>query len=287
MIGLGVRKLDAPVLVEVGDVAPHTLPQRLPLLGTDNQRFAALGPVTRHVRDDVVEGDRCHRSMRVGREPQDPLRRRVTFSHRPPPPHDTTVSHAYDIMATVGDRASRCLVPALVLMLLVAVASCSDDSATQTSPEQSVAREGKVVRLPTGIDATVVSVTDGDTIRARFDDSGETERVRLTGIDTPETKDPRSVVECFGAEASAETHKLLPQGTAVRLETDVDFRDRFGRVLAYVWRVDDGLFVNAALVKGGLGRAVSLPAEREVRGPLQSPRRRGAGGATRALGRVR
>ena len=104
-----------------------------------------------------------------------------------------------------------------------------------------------------------MSVTDGDTIRARFDDSGETERVRLTGIDTPETKDPRSVVECFGAEASAETHKLLPQGTAVRLETDVDFRDRFGRVLAYVWRVDDGLFVNAALVKGGWAAPFRYP----------------------------
>jgi micrococcal nuclease len=169
------------------------------------------------------------------------------------------VSHAYDIMAAVGDRlASRRIASTLVLVALVAAASCSDDSATQTDPQRTVAREATAAHLPAGVDATVVSVTDGDTIKARFN-SGVTERVRLTGIDTPETKDPRTVVECFGAEASAETLALLPSGTAVRLETDVETRDRYGRFLAYVWRVGDGLFVNEALVKGGWAAPYRYP----------------------------
>jgi micrococcal nuclease len=136
----------------------------------------------------------------------------------------------------------------------LAVASCASDGSSAThrpSPTTPTATHTTThPRLPAGLDATVVSVTDGDTINVRLE-SGGIEKVRLIGIDTPETKDPRTVVECFGAEASAQTHALLPVGTAVRLETDVDRRDRYGRFLAYVWRVDDGLFVNEALVKGG------------------------------------
>ena len=99
-------------------------------------------------------------------------------------------------------------------------------------------------------DATVTSITDGDTVRVHLA-SGADERVRLIGIDTPETHDPRTVVECFGREAAAQTASLLPVGTAVRLQPDVEPRDRYGRLLAYVFRADDGLFVNETLVAGG------------------------------------
>ncbi|MBU6328519.1 MAG: thermonuclease family protein [Acidobacteria bacterium] len=95
---------------------------------------------------------------------------------------------------------------------------------------------------------TVVHVIDGDTIDVRIGRS--TTRVRLLGIDTPETKDPRKPVQCFGPEASRRTAELLPVGTIVHLEADRETHDAFGRTLAYVHR-DDGLFVNLSLVAEG------------------------------------
>lgn len=102
----------------------------------------------------------------------------------------------------------------------------------------------------------VVAVIDGDTID--LDLGGRTERVRLLGIDTPETVDPDRPVGCHGPEASALTHSLLPEGTAVRLERDEEARDRYGRLLAYVFRVDDGLFVNEAILAAGEAEILSI-----------------------------
>ena len=98
---------------------------------------------------------------------------------------------------------------------------------------------------------------DGDTVDV--DVGGGHERVRLIGIDTPETVDPRRPVECFGAEASARLEALLPEGTAVRLERDVEPRDDFGRLLAYVFRRSDDLFVNLALVEDGYAATLTRP----------------------------
>ncbi len=95
------------------------------------------------------------------------------------------------------------------------------------------------------------SVIDGDTIVVSL--HGTTEHVRLIGVDTPETKKPGAPVECYGHEASAHTTALLPQGTIVRLERDVEGRDKYGRLLAYVYRASDGLFVEADLIRGGFG----------------------------------
>jgi micrococcal nuclease len=58
-------------------------------------------------------------------------------------------------------------------------------------------------------------------------------------------------VECYGKEAKARTAELLPAGTEVRLERDVEARDRYGRLLAYVYRASDGLFVNLAMARDG------------------------------------
>ena len=103
----------------------------------------------------------------------------------------------------------------------------------------------------------VVRVVDGDTIVVRMS-AGE-ERVRLIGVDTPESVDPRRPVECFGKEASARTAALLPPGTLVRLERDVEPRDRYGRLLAYVYRHADGLFVNAELLRQGYAQLLTIP----------------------------
>ena len=102
---------------------------------------------------------------------------------------------------------------------------------------------------PAGAAAQVVErVVDGDTIIVR--DVG---RVRLIGVDTPETVHPSRPVEFFGREASAFTKRLL-DGKRVRLEYDQQRTDRYGRTLAYV-HLPDGTFVNAEIIRRGYGHA--------------------------------
>lgn len=97
----------------------------------------------------------------------------------------------------------------------------------------------------------VVKVIDGDTIKL-----ANGERVRYIGIDTPETKHPKKVVQYFGKEAY-EANKKLVEGKKVKLEFDVQKRDKYGRLLAYVY-VND-IFVNAWLVENGYAYAVTYP----------------------------
>lgn len=100
-----------------------------------------------------------------------------------------------------------------------------------------------------------MKVVDGDTISISYF-NGETKKVRLIGIDTPETVDPRKPVQCFGLEASAKTKALL-EGQQVKLVKDSvgDTVDKYGRLLRYVYRYPDNLFVNAELVKQGYAYA--------------------------------
>ena len=104
--------------------------------------------------------------------------------------------------------------------------------------------------------AVVTHIDDGDTIDVRV--GATTERVRLIGIDTPETKKPNTPIQCFGPEASAFMTAFLPIGTAVRLERDVEPRDPYHRLLAYVYRASDGAFVNVELARGGYARQLSI-----------------------------
>ena len=101
----------------------------------------------------------------------------------------------------------------------------------------------------------VVRVVDGDTIHVLV--RGRRERVRYIGVDTPETRHPSKPVQCYGARASA-FNKRLVGGRRVRLVRDVEERDRFGRLLAYVYREPDGLFVNAELARLGYARALRI-----------------------------
>jgi micrococcal nuclease len=106
----------------------------------------------------------------------------------------------------------------------------------------------------------VVRTVDGDTIRVRIAGApdGE-EKVRFIGVDTPETHGPGGLRECFGEEASRRTAALLPPGTKVRLVRDVEARDRYQRLLAYVYRADDQLFVNLALAREGFAAPLTIP----------------------------
>ncbi len=101
----------------------------------------------------------------------------------------------------------------------------------------------------------VVRVIDGDTVDVEIDDT--VERVRLIGVDTPESVAPERPVQCYGAEASAHTAELLPVGTVVRVVRDEVSRDQYGRLLAYVYRADDDLLVNLDLIERGFADAVT------------------------------
>jgi micrococcal nuclease len=125
--------------------------------------------------------------------------------------------------------------------------------------------------------ARVVAVVDGDTVEVEV--GGRTEHVRLLGIDTPETVDPNRPVGCFGPEASARTAELLPEGTEVRLQRDVEGRDHFGRLLAYVFRADDATFVNELLLAEGYAEVLVI----EPNGAY-APQLRAAESAARAAG---
>lgn len=96
----------------------------------------------------------------------------------------------------------------------------------------------------------MVSVIDGDTVELDF--GGQVERVRLLGIDAPESVHPSVPVQCFGPEASSQLATALPPETEVRVERDVDARDRYGRLLLYIYRVEDDLFINQWLLEAGL-----------------------------------
>ncbi len=99
------------------------------------------------------------------------------------------------------------------------------------------------------VDNSVVKVVDGDTLDIVRD--GKTVRLRLIGLDTPETVDPRKIVQCFGTEASAEAKRLLI-GQVVRVETDSSQgeHDVYGRMLAYVYLPDGTLFNKYMIAKG-------------------------------------
>lgn len=98
---------------------------------------------------------------------------------------------------------------------------------------------------------TVKRVVDGDTIEL---ENGQI--VRYLGVNTPETKDPRKSVECYGQEAAEENKKLVT-GKKVRLAKDISEIDKYGRLLRYVYV--DNIFVNEYLVKNGFAQVATYP----------------------------
>jgi micrococcal nuclease len=111
--------------------------------------------------------------------------------------------------------------------------------------------------------ARVDRVVDGDTFLATVAGSRGPVRVRVIGVDTPETVKPGTPVRCFGPQASAFTKRLLPEGTVVRAahEPGGDV-DAFGRQLWDVW-LPDGRFLESVLVAAGAARAYPYPPQTE------------------------
>lgn len=109
---------------------------------------------------------------------------------------------------------------------------------------------------PTNV-GVVVSVSDGDTVKVRID--GKKETIRLIGVDTPETVHPTKGVQCFGPEASDFTKHSLTPGMRVRLVRDVEARDKYGRLLAYLYVAETDVFFNLELVRLGFARPYPFP----------------------------
>jgi micrococcal nuclease len=137
---------------------------------------------------------------------------------------------------------------------------------------------GKLVGATRSDAARVVRVVDGDTVVVRT--AGHDERVRYIGVDTPESVKPGTPVQCFAKAASAENRRLV-EGQEVRLVGDAEARDRYGRMLAYVYRKRDGLFVNAELVRRGYAKPMTIPPNvahaLELRRLAMTARREGRG----------
>jgi micrococcal nuclease len=129
------------------------------------------------------------------------------------------------------------------LFAVAVLGACAPDSSRDAAP-------------PAG-SATVVRPVDGDTVVVEIE--GHEEPVRLIGIDTPESVAEDRPVECYGPEAKVRLAELLPPGAEVRLERDVEARDRYDRLLAYVHRAGDGAFVNRVLVDEGFAEASAFP----------------------------
>ncbi len=192
-----------------------------------------------------------------------------------------TVRDVHKVFASRPAIRVRYLRVRLTLWLVVwlvasvgALAGCSSDPLRLTversgpsTPSASGAESPAVAQVvaqdvvgPGAVEskATVTKISDGDTVTVQFT-SGATEKVRFIGVDTPETKRPNTPIQCFGPEATQFTTALIPIGTKVRVERDVETRDRYGRLLGYVYRASDGLFVNEALTANGYANLLTYP----------------------------
>ncbi len=120
------------------------------------------------------------------------------------------------------------------------------------------------------IPCKVVKVYDGDTFRCRLE-NGEEVKVRLIGVDTPESRvNPKARRDArreglslkqivrLGKKATEFTKKLIPPGTVVYLETDVQVHDKYGRLLAYVY-LPDGRMLNEVLLEEGYAKMMTIP----------------------------
>ena len=142
---------------------------------------------------------------------------------------------------TIKNGGASCVAVLLCLTTSLALSACS------AAPRIDAAGR---------MHGTVTRVVDGDTVNVKL--GSHTETIRLIGVNTPETKHPTKGVECWGPEASAHTHELLPSGTEVFVARDEEARDKYGRLLAYVTRAQDNLFVNLDLVAGGWAETLTI-----------------------------
>lgn len=161
----------------------------------------------------------------------------------------------------------------LGLLLLVTLALTACAQLTSTAPPSTAA----VVAPDDAMTGTVERVVDGDTVIVEV--AGGRERVRLLRIDTPEAARDGDPAECLADAATAALSELLPAGATVELATDVEVRDRYGRLLAHLWV--DGTWVNGTMLEDGYADVITFPPnvahDDEVRAAVQRARDAEAG----------
>ncbi len=167
------------------------------------------------------------------------------------------------------ERLIAVVVAAVFLIVLsrVSAAPGGIDLPRTTAPPLGGGERGGDAAI-TVTNALVLRAVDGDTLNVALD-GGTEASVRLLGVNTPETVDPRRPVECFGKEASAFT-KAMTDGKRVRLEADpqADEVDKYGRLLRNVF-LEDGTDVNAVLVGEGYAYAyVGFPQDKTRKAEL-------------------
>lgn len=129
-----------------------------------------------------------------------------------------------------------------------------EEASSETTVEPtSTGKPSYYVAAPVGqtFPATITKVSDGDTVKIKLS-NGKEESVRLLLIDTPETVHPSKPVQPFGPEASAFAKEFFKVGDTVNVDIDVSERDKYGRLLAYLWK--DGILYQDAIIEAGLAR---------------------------------
>jgi micrococcal nuclease len=135
--------------------------------------------------------------------------------------------------------------------------SSGQSSPGQVSEPQSISPPVRLGRIQPN--AAVVHLVDGDTLDVVFTKNSKRERIRLIGIDTPESKRPNTPIECFAKKAAGALASITPEGTMVRVDPDVEERDQYGRYLGYIYRAQDGLFVNLEMARVGMAVPLTFP----------------------------
>ncbi len=157
----------------------------------------------------------------------------------------------------------------IIILITILVLTACETKTTQKAPDNTPTSEATNENKSenTFTEAEVIRAVDGDTIIARID--GVDEKIRMVLVDTPESVHPRKPVEFFGKEASKYTKNNL-EGKTVYLQKDVTDRDRYGRLLRYVWlerpKTDEPtneeverLMYNAQLLKEGYANLATFP----------------------------
>lgn len=153
-------------------------------------------------------------------------------------------------MRYLSKRNSR-----LAISFLIALTTLFFGDRMVTKPPQvsqnKASQAHQIPHLGEGLSYSVVRVIDGDTVIV--DVNGQPETLRLIGLDTPETVDPRKPVQCFGVEASNKAKSALSE-QKVRIETDPTqgTYDKYGRLLAYIF-LPDGMLFNKMMIEEGYG----------------------------------
>ena len=153
----------------------------------------------------------------------------------------------------------RYKVKSLIITLIILLTS----SATYVSSTSHSSSKKYIPKFDPEKQYEVVKVVDGDTFDIKIDN--KIVKVRMLGIDTPETVDPRKIVQCFGKEASNKTKELLLKHS-VKLQSDPTqgSADKYGRLLAYVYS-SEGIFINQYLVENGYAHeyTYNIPYEKQ------------------------